>query len=356
MRFIGNKENLLDWIYSEMQKKGIKGKVFFDFFSGTSNVGRFFKQKGFQIISSDLLYFSYVLQKAYIENNQLPTFEKLLSQIDIQSNALFSNPLDLVFEYLNNLQGIEGFIYQNYTPEGTKNLAQKRMYFINQNGEKIDAIRQKIENWKQEKLINENEYFVLLAGLVESVPFFSNILGVYAAFKKDWDARAIKPFHLKPIKLIESKEKHQVFNQNSIELLEKFEYDIIYLDPPYNQRQYAPNYHLLETIAKYDNPKIKGISGMRNYEHQKSDFCNKEKALVELEKILASKNYQYLLLSYNNEGIMPQKDIQKLMQKYGHLELIEYDYLRFKSNSNGQAKHKKFIKEQLYILRKTLSN
>lgn len=132
----------------------------------------------------------------------------------------------------------------------------------------------------------------------------------------------------------------------------KHEYDIIYLDPPYNQRQYAPNYHLLETIAKYDSPEVKGISGMRNYENQKSGFCNAEKALSELEIILQSKNYKYLLLSYNNEGIMPQKEITTLLQKFGNLNLIEYDYLRFKSNSNGEAKNKKFIKEQLYVLAK----
>ncbi len=352
MRFIGNKEKLVEWIYSKIQEKEIKGKRFFDFFAGTSNVGRFFKTKDYQVVSSDLLYFSYVLQKAYIENNEIPKFEKLLQSIKIQSKTLFASELDLVYGYLNNLQGVDGFVYKNYTPEGTKNLEQPRMYFIDENGKKIDAIRQKIEEWKIENLINENEYFILLTVLIESVPFYANILGVYAAFKKDWDVRALKKLELKPIKLLQNEQKNYAFNQNSVELLDKFEFDIIYLDPPYNQRQYAPNYHLLETIAKYDNPEIKGVSGMRNYEKQKSGFCNKDKALIELKKILQSKNYKYLLLSYNNEGIMPQDKISKLMKKYGNLQLVEYDYLRFKSNNNGQAKNKKYIKEQLYILTK----
>ncbi len=352
MRFIGNKEKLVEWIYSKIQEKEIKGKRFFDFFAGTSNVGRFFKTKDYQVVSSDLLYFSYVLQKAYIENNEIPKFEKLLQSIKIQSKTLFASELDLVYGYLNNLQGVDGFVYKNYTPEGTKNLEQPRMYFIDENGKKIDAIRQKIEEWKIENLINENEYFILLTVLIESVPFYANILGVYAAFKKDWDVRALKKLELKPIKLLQNEQKNYAFNQNSVELLDKFEFDIIYLDPPYNQRQYAPNYHLLETIAKYDSPEIKGVSGMRNYEKQKSVFCNRDKGLIELEKILQSKNYKHLLLSYNNEGIMPQDKISKLMKKYGDLELVEYDYLRFKSNNNGQAKNKKYIKEQLYILTK----
>ncbi len=351
MRFIGNKERLIDWINSEILNNNITGELFFDFFSGTANVGKYFKQRDYQIVSSDLLYFSYVLQKAYIENNEYPTFENLLPKLNVNSNKLITDNFDLVLQYLNNLVGIEGFIYKNYTP----NNEQKRMYFIPENGKKIDAIRTQIEKWYNDKLIKENEYYILLASLIESVPFFANILGVFAAYKKDWDKRALKPFELKRINLLQSKKEHFVYNQNSMELLNKYEYDIIYLDPPYNQRQYAPNYHLLETIAKYDNPAIKGISGMRNYDKQKSDFCNREKALKELENIVKSKNYNYLLLSYNNEGIMPQEEIIKILEKSGEVILKEYDYLRFKSNNNGEASKKKFIKEQLYILKKNNS-
>jgi adenine-specific DNA-methyltransferase len=224
------------------------------------------------------------------------------------------------------------------------------MYFTDDNAKKIDAIRIKIEEWKNKDFINENEYFILIACLIESVPFYSNILGVFAAFKKDWDKRALKPFLLKPIKIFQDNKDHFVFNQSSLELLKNYKYDIIYLDPPYNQRQYAPNYHILETIAKYDNPKIKGVTGMRNYDNQKSNFCNKIKALNDLELICKSNNYKYILLSYNCEGIMPQDDILKIMQKYGSVKIEEYDYLRFKSNNNGESKHKKYIKEQLYIL------
>ena len=90
---------------------------------------------------------------------------------------------------------------------------------------------------------------------------------------------------------------------------------------------------------------------MRNYDKQKSNFCNKDKALFDLELILKSKNYKYVLLSYNNEGIMTQDRIIKIMEKYGEVKIEEYDYLRFKSNNNGGAKTKKYIKEQLYILK-----
>ncbi len=352
MRFIGNKENLVEKIYYALAEKDIKGDSFFDFFSGTSNVGQFFKKKGYQVFSSDLLYFSFVLQKAYIENNKPPSFEKLFSKIIIKSHSLFANPLIQVVDYLNTLPQSEGFISQNYTPEGTHHLEIPRMYFSNENGKIIDAIRQQIEIWKNEDLLTQNEYYVLLACLIETVPFYANISGVYAAFQKIWDARAVKRLTLRPIEIITSNKENRVFNQNSVDLISEIQADILYLDPPYNQRQYAPNYHLLETIAKYDNPIIRGVSGMRPYEHQKSQFCNADNALKELYKIAKNAHYKYLVLSYNTEGIMPQNKILSLLGNFGKIELIEFDYLRFKSNSNGESKTKKFIKEQLYILKR----
>lgn len=350
MRFIGNKERLVDKIYETVVGLGYKDGVFCDFFSGTSNVGRHFKEKGFSVISSDLLYFSYVLQKAYIENSSDVKFSKLLKTIPSKSNSLFSSPLEKVVLHLNSLDGVDGFIYQNYTEEGTKEQPFVRKYFIGENGRKIDAQRQQIEKWKKHKLISENEYFVLLACLIESVPFFANISGVYAAFLKGYDPRALKNFETKVIRTYKSDQKHQVYNKNSMELVPKLKVDVLYLDPPYNERQYAPNYHLLETIAKYDNPKIKGVTGMRDYAEQKSDFCNPKSALRELRRIASEANYKCLLLSYNSEGIMSQKDILKTLGEFGDVELKEIDYLRFKSNSNGESATKKHIKEQIYLL------
>jgi len=152
MRFIGNKENLVEKIYQILHSKGVSGTSFFDFFAGTSNVGQFFKKKGYKVFSSDLLYFSFVLQKAYIENNEVPTFEKLLQKIEIKPSSLFASPLMQVIDYLNTILQQESFIFQNYTPEGTKHLDIPRMYFSNENGKIIDAIRLQIESWKNENL------------------------------------------------------------------------------------------------------------------------------------------------------------------------------------------------------------
>lgn len=350
MRFIGNKEKLLENIYQTVLSTGVKSGIFCDFFSGTSNVGRFFKEKGFEIISSDLLYFSYVLQKAYIENNGEPKFKKLLAEIKMPNNKLIPSSFDTVKDYLNNMKGIKGFIYKNYTEEGTAGQKYVRKYFTPENGKIIDEIRTKIEEWKKSKLINENEYYVLLASLMESVPFYANISGVFGAFMKNYDPRALKKFEIKPMSFYSGTKKHKVYNCNSMDLIDNLSVDILYLDPPYNERQYAPNYHVMETIARFDNPQIKGVTGMRDYKEQKSEFCNKTTALVALDKIAKTAKYKFLILSYNSEGIMPEKEIISVLKKYGKVKLQNIDYLRFKSNSNGDSKHKKIIQEQLYIL------
>ena len=353
MRYIGNKENILENIYTILQANNVSGKTFFDFFAGTTNVGRFFKSKNYQVSSSDILYLSYCLQKAYIENNSEPKFEKLLKILPESNNkSLFSTPLETVSNYLNSLDGVEGFIFQNYTPAGTKELQQPRMYFIDENGKKIDAIRQQIENWKNDNLISESEYYVLLTSLIETIGFYSNIAGVYAAFHKHWDFRALRPLELRTIQFVDNGKENIVYNDDSMNLLDKINVDILYLDPPYNERQYAPNYHILETIAKYDEPKLCGVTGMRDYSSQKSRSCNPTTALEDLNKIAKEAKYNFLVLSYNSEGIMPSEKILDTLKQYGTVKLEQFEYARFKSNNNGLARTKKTVFEQLYILKR----
>lgn len=355
MRYIGNKENILDKIFLLLEKNCVRGDSFFDFFAGTTNVSRFFKSKGYRVFSSDILYLSYCLQKAYIENNAPPAFSSLLPTLPVQfGTSLFSRPLDLVVDYLNSIPPVKGFIYNNYTPGGTKDLPRPRTYFIDENGERIDAIRIKIEEWKTSGLIIDSEYFILLACLIETIGYYSNIAGVYAAFQKHWDPRALKTLQLKTIDLINNNRENKAYYADSMGLIEGIDVDILYLDPPYNERQYAPNYHILETIAKYDNPPLRGVTGMRDYSNQKSRFCKMNTALEDLDRIAKTARFRFMVLSYNSEGIMPQDSIISTLRKYGEVKLEQFEYARFKSNNKGQAKTKKTVFEQLYILKKTV--
>ena len=352
MRYIGNKENIIEKIHHILNNNDVSGNSFFDFFSGTANVAKYFKRSGYKVYSSDIMYMSFCLQMAYIENNSIPTFETLLKHIvNTPQSTLFDSPLDIVLNYLNNIKPTKGFIYNNYTPGGTAQLDIPRMYFSDDNGMLIDAIRQQIEAWKRTKLVNENEYYILLACLIESVSFYANISGVYAAFQKKWDPRALKRLTIRPIEFINNNKNNIVYHADSISIANEIDVDILYLDPPYNERQYLPNYHILETIAKYDNPNIKGITGMREYNVEKSVFCNSKKALEALDYIAQNAKYKFLILSYNSEGIMNRTDIINTLSKYGEVRFEEFQYARFKSNNNGLSKTKKHIYEQLYILK-----
>ena len=220
MRYIGNKENILDKIYSILTENGVEGDSFFDFFSGTTSVARYYKKLGYRVFSSDFLYLSFCLQKAYIENNREPLFGRLLpTLLSVRCASFFASPLEQVVAYLNTISPVKGFIYKNYTPEGTTALDRPRMYFSSENGKDIDAIRIQIEKWKIEDLITDSEYYILLACLIETVSFYANVAGVYAAFQKKWDPRAVKPLTLRPIEIIDNDRDNKVYNANSLDLV-----------------------------------------------------------------------------------------------------------------------------------------
>jgi adenine-specific DNA-methyltransferase len=106
----------------------------------------------------------------------------------------------------------------------------------------------------------------------------------------------------------------------------------MYLDPPYNHRQYASNYHLLETIAKYDYPKIKGKTGLREYEAQKSLYCSRTKVKTAFKDLILKAKSKYIFLSYNNEGLMSLDDIKEIMSLRGKYNYFTKEYGRFKSD------------------------
>ncbi len=169
---------------------------------------------------------------------------------------------------------------------------------------RCDAIRQKIENWKEQNLISYDEYYFLIASLVESIDKYANTASVYGAFLKKLKKTAQNSLILKPAELIINDQDHEVFNEDINEVAGKVKGDILYLDPPYNHRQYATNYHILETIAKYDNPKIHGKTGLREYQNQKSLYCSRTQAKKAFNDLILKAKAKYIFLSYNNEGLM----------------------------------------------------
>ena len=297
MRYIGSKENLLGFIENVVTASGITGGVFCDLFAGTTSVGRHFKRNGFQIISNDLMAYSFVFGKAYLENNSFPQFDGL--DLPPTQFSLFDfdrSRLEQVLAYLNRLPPEPGFMYENYCDVGTFGKEHSRMYFSAVNAGRIDAVRHQIQVWHDNLAITDTEFYILLASLLEAVPSVSNTTGTYAAFLKFWESRSQKPLTLTVPHIIGSDQPHQVYKQDANDLIHQIECDILYLDPPYNSRQYAPNYHILETVARWDAPPIYGKSGLRPYKEEKSAYCQKDTALYVLRDIVCQAQCDLLML------------------------------------------------------------
>ena len=244
---------------------------------------------------------------------------------------------------LNGLEGVEGFIYKNYSFEGTEGQEFRRMYFTEHNAKKCDAIRITIEDWFKQGKINDNEYYFLLGSLINSIDKYANTASVYGAYLKQFKKSALREMKLEPLPIMHGQVECKVYNEDINELIKHVSGDILYLDPPYNARQYCTNYHLLETIARYDNPIIHGKTGLREYTEQKSDFCIKSKVEKAFAEIIKNANFKYIFLSYNNEGLMSSQTIERIMKKYGKYRFEMQEYRRFKADNAREAKADKTI-------------
>ena len=341
MNYIGSKLSLLEFLDESINKVVDKNcDTFCDLFAGTGIVGSYFKKKGYKIIANDIQYYSYVLNRHYIGNHKELLFLKLIKEIPELKNIDVKNRKGFVCDYLSKLKGAKGFIYKNYCFDGTKDKEEPRQYFSDENGMRCDAIRQKIESWKKENIISDDEYYFLITSLIESIDKYANTASVYGAFLKKFKKTARNNLILKPAELIINDQDHEVFNEDINEVAGKVKGDILYLDPPYNQRQYATNYHMLETIAKYDNPKIHGKTGLREYQNQKSLYCSRTQAKKAFNDLILKAKAKYIFLSYNNEGLMTLGDIKEIMSlrgKYGH---FMKEYSRFKADKSENRNYK----------------
>lgn len=311
MNYIGSKYSLISFIQDTISQvtnyQNNSGLTFCDLFAGTGIVGATYRKNGWKVISNDIQYYSYILNKHYIEN---------------------SPPIDIsLIEELNGLEGIDGFIYNNYC-QGS---GSGRNYFTDYNGRKCDAIRVQLEKLYNTKQISESEYIFYLASLINSIDKYANTASVYSAFLKHIKKSAERKFILEPLQIVDGI-KGMVYNKDANELCREIKGDVLYLDPPYNNRQYYSNYHILETIARYDNPELYGTTGLRKNDNLKSKFCSKRTVEETFEDLIKNANFKYIFLSYNNEGLMDLDTIKRIMSKYGEYGFYTQQYKRFKAD------------------------
>lgn len=318
MRYIGNKAKLLDNLDNLIRRKGLdkKGLVFCDMFSGTCTVGDHFKDR-YEILANDTLYFSYV-----ISNGKLKYNKEFFKELGF-------NPFDY-FNSVNTNDYTTGFCYNNFAPT-----ISGRQYFSDENAKLIDFIRNTIDIWFDEKKINEYEKYYLIGSLLESVSKVSNVAGVYSAYLKIWDPRAVKKMEFIPLEsLPNAKYQNEVYIEDVNDLITKITGDILYLDPPYTPTQYISQYHVLETIAKNDSPETHGVGAHRDNGNQISKWCKKGYVHEEFEKLIANANFKHIIFSYSDAGIMSKEFIEKVLKRYakeGTYEFKKISFVKYKS-------------------------
>ena len=332
MRYLGSKDSLAYRIVDLLREKGLLQNkyTFCDGFCGMGAVADAVKNTYNKIIINDSLKCASVFTHARLIANGC-TFEKL-----------GFDP----FCFLNECNEFrEGFIYQNYSPG-----ASERMYFSKENAGRIDFFREIIEKWYE----SDNEFAYLLACLLESVSGISNTAGVYGAFLKHWDKRALKPIIFNRIDSSPGIAKNiEVLNSRIEDIISDIDCDILYLDPPYTQNQYGTQYHLLETLILNDNPILSKITGSRPTTSMRSQWSKNYYAHVLFDKIIAGTKAKYVILSYNNDGFMSKDFIETTMKRYGIensyiCEIIDYKkYNNFKcQGADGHFEYLFFIEKK----------
>ncbi len=334
MRFIGNKESIAEQIDFFIENKVASNNrlTLFDAFCGTGSVSDKLKNK-YNIIVNDNLKWAtvYTAGRLYAPSCH---FEKL-----------GFDP----FEFLNqNNKKIYGFIYKTYAPTESN-----RMYFSPENAARIDYFRKQIEDWYRDDLLSESEYMFLLASLIESVSKVSNTAGVYGAFLKKWDGRALKPIEfIKPAYNTFTPDYIKIYNDKIENIISDVECDILYLDPPYTQNQYGTQYHLLETIILNDCPSVSKVTGSRPVMPMRSDWSKEYKVNILFDQVIANTKAKYIVLSYNNDGFMSKEYIEAAMKRYGKPETYCCEKINYKKYKNWKSQNRKEHFEYLFFIEK----
>jgi adenine-specific DNA-methyltransferase len=326
LNYIGCKHTLLEKL-TEIIEKNIpdtREKSFLDLFAGTGIVGFNMRNKFKTVSANDLEVYSYIINSALLKASYSPRMQSLIDDC-------------------NEVSPVEGLIYTNYSP----NENCERMFFTSENAQKCDAIRSYIDTQFEQKNITENERVFLIASLLVSMDKVANTASVYGSYLKEYKKTALKPLVLTPIHKNENANTslNRVYNQKAEDLVNAEDntfWDVIYLDPPYNQRQYAANYAPLNYIAQYTNLTLKGKTGLIE-DYNKSEFCSKTKVKSAFEKLIKNSKCSYLLLSYNNEGLLDIETLKTILREKGNVKLHKIEYKKFKSFKGDNTKVEEYF-------------
>ena len=248
----------------------------------------------------------------------------------------------------------DGFFARNFGAAGG------RMYFTDENARRIDAARSMLHSWRRDGLIGEDAFYVLLAGIIEGADRVANTAGVYAAFIKHWQPNAVRPFSLVAESPVASPNPSAANQADALSVAKSLSHvDLIYIDPPYNTRQYSGYYHVPELIARgwFDGEvSLRGKTGLINDSTQRSAWCSRTKAPHALRELLAATSAAHVLVSYNSEGVISNRELRGILTEASvdkKARRFAKRYKRYRADSDREGRRYKgdVVKELLYYAR-----
>lgn len=322
-RYLGSKSRMLDFIDKTIQPYMNDIKSVADIFAGTGVVSDFFSRKYHtKLLINDILHSNYVSYIAWFDNHQI-SLDKIKKYL-IQLNNLDS-------------ENVEGYVTQNF---GGK-------YFSVENSHKIDAIREQIEKYND---INYREKAFLLTSLLYAMDGVANTVGHYDAYLKQ--RQVLKPLELKLPMVQTDLQDNQIYRENANLLVRNIKADLVYIDPPYNSRQYGDAYHLLENIIRWHKPKVVGVAKkMENREDVKSKYSTR-KAPEAFEDLIQHIQAKYILVSYNNmakkgnsrsNAKISNQEIIDILTRKGKVEIFNTPFQPFSSGKSHIINHKELL-------------
>ncbi len=331
MRYIGSKVSTRESIY-DIIAQDIPSGTFCDPFGGIATMSSYFKERNFKVFTSDILTFANYFQTAKLQFNKYPKFKKLFKALNVEKHT------ELLI-YINELSLENGWLVKEFSID--------RQFFTHENACKINAISIKIRDWYECDLISKKEKAFLLASLIDSMDRVANTAGTYYAHLKNWTRKALKPFEYKFIEPVKGRFKGKSYQMDALELVKQQEYDVVYLDPPYNERSYARYYHLPEVIARQVEPKVNGKAGIPEIELQKSNYNSKLKALESFKELILNINCKILLFHYTDDGLINKDDVISILEKYGNISEFYINCLGYSTKQD-----KKNDKHHIYVVKR----
>jgi len=341
MRYIGNKTRLLPFILRTLEREKIAVGSVHDAFAGTASVSRALKSEGWRVYSSDLLMSSYVFQRAYVVADSAdPSIGEMAKE-------------------LAEVPPVTSFISRHFSPAGGSTSAG-RMYFTPENAGRIDASREMLEKWRKERALRDDDYYLLLAAIIEGADRVANTAGVYASYMKRWQPNARRALEIVPELPVAGKVPARAYLMDAADAAKEVgEVDLLYIDPPYNSRQYVAYYHIPEILARGWSdtaPAIRGKVGLLAGEEGRSQWSHGRRVQRLFSGLLADSGAKYALVSFNSEGHLKPEALESLLGKAsadGKVSRFSQRYRRYRADSDraGRQYHADIALENLYLVR-----